>query len=61
MVVDRVLEILSFKQSKWLEKYKNFVTQKRSQAINDFVKAFYNLLKNTSYGIKRKNSVTVES
>ena len=30
MIVDKVHEIISFKQSKWLEKYINFNTQKRN-------------------------------
>ena len=50
MVVDEVHEIISFKQSKWLEKYINFNTQKRSQAVNDFEKGFYKLLSNAFYG-----------
>ena len=29
MVVDKIHEIISFKQSKWLEKYINFNTQKQ--------------------------------
>ena len=40
MVVDKVREVISFKQSKWLEKYINFNTQKRNQAIIDFQKDF---------------------
>ena len=32
MVVDKLHEISSFKQSKWLEKYKNFNIQKRKRA-----------------------------
>ena len=44
MIVDKVQEIISFKQSKWLEKYINFNTQKRNQAVNDFEKDFYKLL-----------------
>ena len=46
MIVDKVHNIRSFKQSKWLEKYIDFNTQKRSQAVNDFEKDFYNLLNN---------------
>ena len=34
MVVDKIHEIISFKQSKWLEKYINFNTQKRDKAKN---------------------------
>ena len=40
MTVDKVHDIISFRQSKWLEKYVNFNTQKRNQAVNDFVKDF---------------------
>ena len=36
MVVDKVHEVISCKQSKWLERYKNSNTQKRNQAVNDF-------------------------
>ena len=46
MIVDKVLKIISFKQSRWLEKYINFNTQKRNQAVNDFEKDFYKLLNN---------------
>ena len=49
MMVDKVQERISFRQSKWLEKYINFNTQKRNQAVNDFEKIFYNLLKNAFY------------
>ena len=44
MVVDKVRGVNSFTQSKWLEKYINFKTQKRNQEINDFEKDFYKLL-----------------
>ena len=40
MVVEKVHEIISSKQSKWLEKYIRFNTQKRNQAVNDFKKDF---------------------
>ena len=50
MIVDKVHEIISFKQSKWLGKYINFNTQKRNQAVNDFEKDFYKLLNNAFYG-----------
>ena len=36
MIVDKVHNIISFRQSRWLEKYINFSTQKRNQAVNDF-------------------------
>ena len=40
MVVDKIHEIISFQQSKWLEKYINFITQKGNKAKNDFEKDF---------------------
>ena len=55
MIVDKVHEIISFKQSKWLEKYINFNTQKRNQAVNDFEKDFYKLLNNAFYGKTMEN------
>ena len=38
MVVDKVPEVISFKQSKWLERYIEFNTQKKNQALNSFEK-----------------------
>ena len=35
MIVDKVLELNSFKQKKWLEISISFKTQKSSQATND--------------------------
>ena len=55
MIVDKVHEIISFSQSRWLEKYINFNTQKRNQAVNDFEKDFYNLLNNAFYGKTMQN------
>ena len=55
MIVDKVHDIISFKQSRWLKKYINFNTQKRNQAINDFEKDFYKLLNNAFYGKTMEN------
>ena len=49
------INIISFRQSKWLEKYINFNTQKRNQAVNDFEKDFYKLLNNAFYGKTMEN------
>ena len=38
MEVVKVLTVTSFKQSKWLEKYINYNTQKRNKAKKDFKK-----------------------
>ena len=44
MIVDKVHPIISFKQSRWLEKNISFNTQIRNKAKNDFDNDFYNLL-----------------
>ena len=46
MIVDKIREMISFKQSMWPEKYKTFFTQKRNKAKNVFEKDFYKLLQN---------------
>ena len=55
MIVDKVHDIISFKQSRWLKKYINFNRQKRNQAVNDFEKDFYKLLSNAFYGKTMEN------
>ena len=55
MVVGKIHEVISFTQSKWLEKYINFNTQKRNKAVNDFEKDFYKLLTNAFYGKTMEN------
>ena len=55
MVVEKVDEIISFKQSKWLETYINFNTQKRNKAQNGFEKDFYKLLNSPFYGKTMEN------
>ena len=55
MIVDKVHDIISFRQSRWLEKYINFNTQKQSEAKNDFEKDFYKLLNNAFYGTTLEN------
>ena len=55
MVVDKVHNVISFKQSRWLEKYINFKTLKRNQAVSDFEKDFYKLLNNAFYGKTMEN------
>ena len=55
MIVDKVHNVMSFKQSRWLKKYINFNTQKKNQAVNDFEKDFYKLLNNAFYGKTMEN------
>ena len=38
MIVEKIHEIISFKQSRWLERYISFNTQKRNRAKNAFEK-----------------------
>ena len=47
--VVKLQTVISFKQSKWLEKCISFKTQKRNKAKNNFGKDFNNLLKNAFY------------
>ena len=49
MLVKKIHEVISFKQSKWLEKYFSFITQKRNRSKNDFEKDFFNLLVNAAF------------
>ena len=55
MIIDKVYNIISSKQNKWLEKYISFNTQKRNKAKNDFEKDFYKLLNNAFYGKTMEN------
>ena len=50
MIVVKLHGIISFKQSKWLECYISFITQKRYKAKNDFEKDFFKLLVNAAFG-----------
>ena len=55
MKVERFHNIISFKQSNWLEKYISFNTQKRNKAKNELEKDFYKLLSNAFYGKTMEN------
>ena len=55
MKIKKVHNVIPFKQSKWLEKYIDFNTQKRNQEVNDFEKDFYKLLNNAFYGKSTEN------
>ena len=53
--IENVHTVISFKQSKWLEKYISFDTQKGNEAENDFEKDFYRKLNNAFYGKTMEN------
>ena len=55
MVVDKIHEIISFKQNRWLEEEITFNTQKRNKCKNGLEKDFYKLLKNVLYGKTMEN------
>ena len=50
MIVEKIHEIISFKQSRWLEKHISFITRKRSRAKNDFEKDFFKFLVIAAFG-----------
>ena len=50
MIVERIHEIISFKQSEWLEIDFNFNTKKRNKPKKKFEKHFYKLLINAAFG-----------
>ena len=50
MIVGKIHEIISFKQSKWFVGYISFNTQKRNKAKNEFEKDFFKLLVNAAFG-----------
>ena len=50
MIVEKTHEIISFKPSRWLEKYIRFNIQKRNRAQNDFEKDFFKLLVDAAFG-----------
>ena len=55
MIVDKIHNLIPFRQNRWLEKYISFNTQKRNKAKNDFEKDFYKLLNNAFYGKTMEN------
>ena len=50
MIVQKVCERISYEQSKWLEIFIRFNTQKRKRAKSIIEKDFYNLLNNANFG-----------
>ena len=50
MIVEKVHEIVSFKQSKWLEIYISINTRKRNKSKSGFEKDFFKSLVNAAFG-----------
>ena len=50
IIVEKIYEIFSFKQSTWLEKEIRFNTQKRNGYKSDFEKDFHKLLAKAAFG-----------
>ena len=46
LVLQKVHRAIKFKQSRWLEPYINFNTQKRKEPTTDFEKEFFKLMHN---------------
>ena len=55
MVVENFHTVISFKQSKWLEKYISSNTQEQNIARNDFAKDFCKLSIDEFYGKTMEN------
>ena len=56
MKFEKVHSVISFKQSKWCEKYISFNTQKTNKAENDFEKDFYKLINDAFCGKTMENN-----
>ena len=55
MIVDKLHEIISVKQSRWLAKYVICNTQKRNRTVNKFEKDSCNLLNSAFYWKRMEN------
>ena len=60
MTVNKIQEIISFEQNKWLGKFRSFITQKTIASISEFEKDFYKLVNNAFFG-KTMENVRMES
>ena len=55
MIVDKIQKKISYKRSRWLERFISFNTQKNKKAKNDSEKGFYKIWNNAFYGKTTEN------
>ena len=55
MIVEKIHENISLKQSRWFQTYFSFITQKRKRAKNDFARDFHRLHVKVAFGKMMEN------
>ena len=55
MKLSKILKVLKFKQSDWMKKYTDFITEKRRNATTSFEKDVFKLMINSVYAKALEN------